>query len=102
MPNAEKLAKKQLYFDKLVNLCVEWPNALLVGVDHVTSKQMHDIRMELRGRAVVLMGKNTMIRKALIMGHEKHPEAGLDKLRASILGNMGFIFATKCTLDDIR
>merc|ERR1712060_205346 len=58
--------------------------------------------MELRGKAVVLMGKNTMIRKALEFGHAKHPDAGLDKLRASILGNMGFIFATSCTLDDIR
>jgi len=102
MPNAEKLAKKNKYFEKLVNLCVETPNALLVGVDHVASKQMQDIRMELRGKAVVLMGKNTMIRKALALGHEKHPDAGLDKLRAAILGNIGFIFATNCTLDVIR
>eukprot|EP00932_Pfiesteria_piscicida_P016202 SRR837773.3139.p2 GENE.SRR837773.3139~~SRR837773.3139.p2 ORF type:complete len:277 (+),score=146.09 SRR837773.3139:64-831(+) len=36
------------------------------------------------------------------MGHEKHPDAGLDALRASIYGNLGFIFATNCTLDDIR
>jgi large subunit ribosomal protein LP0 len=102
MPNAEKLAKKQIYFDKLVDLCVNHPQALLVGVDHVASKQMQDIRMELRGKAVVLMGKNTMIRKALSLGHEKFPDAGLDKLRASIAGNIGFIFATNCTLDDVR
>eukprot|EP00928_Gymnodinium_smaydae_P025145 TRINITY_DN2011_c1_g1_i1.p1 TRINITY_DN2011_c1_g1~~TRINITY_DN2011_c1_g1_i1.p1 ORF type:complete len:307 (+),score=93.11 TRINITY_DN2011_c1_g1_i1:122-922(+) len=48
------------------------------------------------------MGKNTMIRKALQIGHERHPDAGLDKLRAGIAGNLGFIFATNCTLDDIR
>merc|ERR550534_1601871 len=101
-PNAEKLAKKTAYFNKLVDLCVEHPNALLVQVDHVASKQMQNIRMELRGHAVVLMGKNTMIRKALEFGHAKHPDAGLDKLRASIQGNIGFIFATNCTLDDIR
>merc|ERR1719291_541360 len=58
--------------------------------------------MELRGSAVVLMGKNTMIRKALSLGHEKYPDAGLENLRAAIRGNMGFIFATNCTLDDIR
>jgi large subunit ribosomal protein LP0 len=103
MPNAEKLAKKQEYFDKLVDLCVNSKNgALLVGVDHVTSKQMQDIRMELRGQAVVLMGKNTMIRKALALGAEKHPDAGLEGLRAAINGNIGFIFATNCSLDDIR
>jgi len=102
MPNAEKLAKKQEYFDKLVDLCVNAPSALLVGIDHVSSKQMQDIRMELRGKAVVLMGKNTMIRKALAMGAESHPDAGLDALRSAIVGNLGFIFATNCTLDDIR
>jgi large subunit ribosomal protein LP0 len=48
------------------------------------------------------MGKNTMIRKALQMGQEKYPDAGLDILRASIKGNLGFIFATNCELDDIR
>jgi len=102
MPNAEKLAKKEKYFNKLIDLCVNSPNALLVGVDYVASKQMQDIRVELRGRAEVLMGKNTMIRKGLQIGHERHPEAGMDKLRAAINGNMGFIFATNCTLDDIR
>jgi len=102
MPSKEKLAKKAAYFKKLVDLCINTPQALIVNVTHVRSKQMQDIRMELRGKAVVLMGKNTMIRKALALGHEEHPEAGLDKLRAGILGNLGFIFATNCTLDDIR
>jgi len=102
MPNAEKLAKKQQYFEKLIDLCVNSPNALIVGLDHVASKQMQDIRMDLRGKAVVLCGKNTMIRKGLSFGHEQHPDAGMDKLRAATKGNMGFIFATNCTLDDIR
>jgi len=102
MPNAEKLAKKQEYFDKLVDLCVNTPKALIVCVDHVASKQMQNIRMDLRGKAIVLMGKNTMIRKALQLGHEKHPDAGLDTLRAAMKGNLGFIFATNCELDDIR
>jgi len=102
MPTAEKLAKKQIYFDKLIDLCVNSKAALIVHQDHVTSKQFQDIRMELRGRATVLMGKNTMIRKGLSIGHERHPEAGMDKLRANILGNIGFIFAQECTLDDIR
>jgi large subunit ribosomal protein LP0 len=102
MPSAEKLAKKNAYFEKLINLCVENPAALLVCVDNVGSKQMSDIRVELRGKAQVLMGKNTMIRKALSIGHERYPEAGLDKLRAVMQGNVGFIFATNCQLDEIR
>jgi len=92
MPNAEKLAKKAEYFSKLIDLCINTKNgALLVGVDHVRSKQMQEIRIELRGKAVVLMGKNTMIRKALLIGHERHPEAGLDKLRAAMVGNLGYL-----------
>merc|ERR1719188_220382 len=43
-----------------------------------------------------------MIRKALQLGLEEHPDIGLDKLRSSIAGNVGFIFAQTCTLDDIR
>jgi len=102
MPTAEKLAKKQVYFDKLIDLCVNSKAALIVHIDNVTSKQFQDVRMELRGKATVLMGKNTMIRKALSIGHERHPEAGMDKLKAAVLGNIGFIFAQECSLDDIR
>lgn len=102
MPNAAKLEKKQAYFEKLISLCTETPNALLVCVDHVASKSMQDIRLELRGKAIVLMGKNTMIRKGLQIGHERHPSAGLDKLRSAMQGNIGFIFATNCSLDDVR
>jgi len=102
MPTAAKLAKKQLYFDNLIDLCVNSPNALIVKIDHVASKQMQNIRLALRGRAIVQMGKNTMIRKACELGQEKHPEAGFDNLKANIKGNIGFIFATNCTLDDIR
>lgn len=102
MPTREKLAKKQVYFDKLIDLCVNHGTALMVGIDHVGSKQMQKIRIELRGQATVLMGKNTMIRKALSLGHELHPDAGMDKLRDNVVGNLGFIFATNCTLDDIR
>jgi len=101
MPNAEKLAKKSIYFRKLIDLCVNHP-ALIVGVDHVGSLQMQNIRIELRGKAIVLMGKNTMIRKALSIGHEENPEKGLDKLRDIMKGNVGFIFASNCSLDFIR
>jgi len=102
MPNEEKLEKKQKYFDKLVNLCVNTPSALIICVDNVASKQMQYIRIDLRGRGVVLMGKNTMMRKALAMGHDKHPEAGLDVLRENIKGNIGMIFNVDSTLDAIR
>ena len=46
--------------------------------------------MGLRGRATVLMGKNTMMRKA-IRGHlENNPL--LEKILPHIRGNVGFVF----------
>eukprot|EP00929_Paragymnodinium_shiwhaense_P086334 TRINITY_DN4685_c0_g2_i5.p1 TRINITY_DN4685_c0_g2~~TRINITY_DN4685_c0_g2_i5.p1 ORF type:complete len:320 (+),score=115.99 TRINITY_DN4685_c0_g2_i5:75-1034(+) len=102
MPNAEKLAKKNAYIEKLIKLCVECPNALMVCIDYVSSKQMSNIRVDLRGKAEVLMGKNTLIRKGLSIGHERHPEAGLDKIAASMRGNLGFVFATNCDLETVR
>lgn len=55
--------------------------------------------MSLRGTAVVLMGKNTMMRKA-IRGHlERNP--ALEKLLAHIKGNVGFVF-TRGDLVDVR
>jgi len=102
MPSADKLAKKNAYFKKLTDLCENYPNALIVHADHVGSKQMQHIRIELRGKAEILMDKNTMIRRALTNRHAENPDAGLDKLLAIVRGNIGFIFAKNCTLDDIR
>ena len=55
--------------------------------------------MSLRGNAVVLMGKNTMMRKA-IRGHlAQNPK--LEQLLPHIVGNVGFVF-TKEELVDVR
>merc|ERR1719473_849130 len=43
-----------------------------------------------------------MIRYALRNNQAEYPELGLDKLLTVINGNIGFIFAKTCTLDDIR
>jgi len=83
----------------LVQLMDEYPKCFIVGVDNVGSKQMQQIRVSLRGTAVLLMGKNTMMRKA-IKGHiENNPN--LEKLLPSIRGNVGFVF-TKEDLCEVR
>lgn len=56
-----KSATKAAYFDKLKALLDEYKTVFIVGVDNVSSQQMHEIRVALRGQAVVLMGKNTMV-----------------------------------------
>jgi len=99
MVREDKAAWKSNYFLKLVQLFDEYPKCFLVEADNVGSKQMQQIRMSLRGHAVVLMGKNTMMRKAL-RGHlTQNPK--LEQLLPHIVGNIGFVF-TKEELTDVR
>ncbi|GJD09304.1 Structural maintenance of chromosomes protein 2-1 [Galdieria sulphuraria] len=72
---------------------------LVDGVDNVGSNQLQKLRQSLRKDCEVLMGKNTMIRKAL-RGHlSKNP--ALEKLLPHLVGNVGFIF-TSGDLKQIR
>merc|ERR1712047_136679 len=99
MVREDKSTWKANYFTKIVQLLDEYPKCFLVEADNVGSKQMQQIRMSLRGHAVVLMGKNTMMRKA-IRGHlPNNPK--LESLMNHIRGNVGFVF-TKEDLVSIR
>jgi len=99
MVREDRTVWKANYFLKLVELFEEYPKCFLVGVDNVGSKQMQEIRIAMRGHAVILMGKNTMIRKA-IRGHlAKNP--ALEKILPNIVQNVGFVF-TKEDLGEIR
>jgi len=90
---------KNKYFEKIIQYFDEYPKLFIVGADNVGSSQMQKIRISLRGSAVILMGKNTMMRKA-IRGHlEKNPN--LEKLLPYIVENIGFVF-TKQDLTFIR
>jgi len=99
MGREDKATLKANYFLRLVQLLEEFPKCFIVGVDNVGSKQMQQIRQSLRLDAQLLMGKNTMIRKA-IRGHlESNP--ALEKILPHIKGNVGFVF-TNLDLVDIR
>jgi len=99
MGREDKATWKANYFSKLVQYMEEYPKCFIVGADNVGSKQMQQIRGSLRGTAAVLMGKNTMMRKA-IKGHlEKNP--ALEKLLPHVRGNVGFVF-TSAELSEVR
>lgn len=53
---------------------------------------MHEIRASLRGDAVVLMGKNTMVRRALRGFIAENPE--YERLLPHVKGNVGFVCRT--------
>ncbi|XP_055338756.1 LOW QUALITY PROTEIN: 60S acidic ribosomal protein P0-like [Paramacrobiotus metropolitanus] len=99
MVREDRTSWKAKYFTKIAELFEEYPKCFVVGVDNVGSKQMQQIRTSLRGHAVVLNGKNTMIRKALRGKLEANP--GLEKLLPHVKENIGFVF-TKGDLAEIR
>jgi len=99
MVKEDRSTWKSNYFLKITSLFDEYPKAFIVNADNVGSKQFQQVRQALRGKAVILMGKNTMIRKA-IRGHlDNNP--GLEKLLPAVKNNIGFVF-TKEDLSEIR
>merc|ERR1711944_11727 len=99
MVREDKATWKANYFTKIAQLLNEYPKCFLVEADNVGSKQMQQIRISLRGHAVVLMGKNTMMRKAIRGLLPENPQ--LESLMNHIKGNVGFVF-TKEDLVSIR
>ena len=57
---------------------------------------MHQIRVALRGKGVVLMGKNTMVRRALRSILSEFPQ--FERLLPHVRGNIGFVF----TAEDLK
>jgi large subunit ribosomal protein LP0 len=92
-------SKKEAYFTKLYQLLDEYKTIFIVNVDNVGSNQMHQIRQNLRGTSVVLMGKNTMVRRALRNAVAENPS--YEQLLNTVRGNVGFIF-TKGDLKETR
>lgn len=85
-----KSSNKAGYFDKLKGLLEEFKSIFIVSVDNVSSQQMHEIRQSMRGEGVVLMGKNTMVRRALKGFIPDSPE--YERLLPHVKGNVGFVF----------
>jgi len=96
MPSRDQ---KTAYFAQLRELIESYPSIFVVQIDNVGSNQLHQIRVALRGKGVVLMGKNTMVRRALRGIIVDHPQ--FEKLLPFVKGNIGFVF-TSGDLKDIR
>lgn len=66
-----KQEKKVVYDQKLCQLLDLYSQVLIVGADNVGSNQLQGIRTGLRGDSVVLMGKNTMMKRSIRLHAEK-------------------------------
>jgi len=91
--------RKAEYFPKVHALFRNYSKIFTICIDNVSSSQMHQIRAALRNEAVLLMGKNTLVKKAM---RDLLPEMPhLEILMPLIKGNVGLVF-TNGNLKSVR
>jgi len=98
---SERRLRKEKFVVKLKDAIAEYKNVLIVGVDNVGSNQMQKVRIALRGKGIVVMGKNTLIRKIMRDMIDGEKLTKLEALLPLVVGNMGFVF-TNANLPEIR
>jgi len=95
-------AWKQNYFEKLENAIRNHSKFLLVNADNVASLQFAQIRAALRGKAHIVMGKNTMMKKVIRGLLDEFPD--YEKVLPLLVQNVGFVFTNgdlKETRDEV-
>ncbi|KAG6472084.1 hypothetical protein ZIOFF_069539 [Zingiber officinale] len=95
-----KAEKKVRYDKKLCSLLDEYGKVLIAATDNVGSNQLQSIRRGLRGDSVILMGKNTLIRRCIRFHTEKTGNKDFLNLLPLPVGNVGLIF-TKGDLKEV-
>jgi len=89
---SDRKVRKAGFVERLKRLLTSYNNVLIVGVDNVGSNQMQKTRIALRGRAEILMGKNTIVRtqlrKLIAAGQTKY-----ENLLPLMRGNVGMVFS---------
>ena len=73
-------------------LLTDYSKAFIVEIDNVGSNQLQAVRKGLRGKAEVLMGKNTMMRKCIKDYVDENPGSPVEQLIETCRGNVGFVF----------
>jgi len=93
--------KKKEYFNKMTRMLGTYTKVFVVCVDNVGSQQMNATRRSMRGKAEILMGKNTLMRKVLKEFLEVNPGHFYTHIEPKLAGNVGFVF-TNYDLPKIR
>ena len=95
--------RKVEYFQQLTSLLENYSKMFMVVADNVGSKQMQQIRVSLRGKATLIMGKNTMMRKCINEYLGNNPGHPYGQLLPHISGNVGFCFIEETSsLEEVR
>lgn len=96
-----KAEKKVRYDKKICDLLEQYSQVLVCIADNVGSKQLQNIRSGLRPDSIVLMGKNTMMKRSIRLYAEKSGNTAYQNLIPLLVGNVGLIF-TKGDLKEVR
>jgi len=97
---SKKKIRKNNYWAKLESALDDYKNLLIISIDFVGSMQMQKARIALRGKAMILMGKNTIMRKIIRDRSEKDEK--IAELLPLIRGNIGFVFTNETDLKSLR
>lgn len=100
MGKLSKADKKIAYDAKLCQLLDEYTQVLIVAADNVGSNQLQNIRKGLRGDSIVLMGKNTMMKRSIRIHSDNTGNTAFLNLIPLLVGNVGLIF-TKGDLKEV-
>jgi len=89
---ASKKTKDRKYelADELEQHFANYSKLFMVTVDNVGSNQLHEIRKNLRGKAVIYCGKNTQMRRVLRKLEVDRPE--LEQIRSKLKLNVALVF----------
>jgi len=89
---ASKKSKDRKYelADELEQHFANYNRLFMVTVDNVGSNQLHEIRKNLRGKAVIYCGKNTQMRRVLRKLEVDRPE--LEQIRSKLKLNVALVF----------
>lgn len=109
LSKAERQKKKFAYMSQFQGYLEEYNKMLIVQADNVASSQMQAIRKALRGKAVVNMGKNTLMKRAMTDYKEDKDKKFNNPANAAkvwplydlLKGNVGIVF-TNAPLTEIR
>jgi len=93
------MERKKNYISTLINLTETHKKIIIAEATNVGSSQMQEIRKLIRGKGILLMGKNTMMKKGIVLNKETSPK--LQALLPHLKGNIGLIF-TNGDLKELR
>lgn len=96
-----KREKKEQYHARLCEFLEKYDKCFIVHADNVGSRQFMDIRKGLRPESIILMGKNTMMKRSIRLYCEQSGNDDWNAILDSLAGNVGIVF-TQGDLSEVK